>query len=311
MKGRIFGFLIALFGLLFVGASLANASQTPSFPSCNNPSGSVIASYSDGTHGVPGDSTTYTGADNVYTVNGSQTLQCFCGGSQGVQTNWWKVGNLSRNAISSWEAQGWVYIPDGSAWGLESTGYLAYNTGYTCSNNNPNSGGAGGDGKSDGLGCGNHDCSGNKVGGGNSDNTNTGNGNSYGGFVEGIAGQILGSSTDTKTDSTDITKSICAACFWWPVLLGEVIALVGIYLLLKRGSLTGNKYLMGTIIGVAAYVAFLIVNKGHVCPDGGIGFWKFSMPCKYFWALDGVMVLLFSYLIRGVKLPVIKKSARK
>lgn len=315
MKGRIFGFLLGIFGLLFLGVVSSYASSVPSFPTCGNPSGQVIASYPDGTHGIPGDSNSYTGADSVYNVSSNQTLQCFCGGTQGIQTNWWKVGNLSQHDISYWQSQGWVYIPDGSAWGLSATGYLAYNAAYTCSNNNPNSGGNSGgpgDGRNDGLGCGNHDCSGNHGGSSSSD---TGPNTGFGGFVEGIqtgiTDKVLGADTNTQTDSDSITKSICAACFWWPVLLGEIVALVGIYLLLKRGSLTGNKYLMGTIIGIAAYVAFLLVNKGHVCPDGGIGFWRFSIPCRYFWALDGIMVILFSYLTRGVKTQVVKKSSRK
>lgn len=69
------------------GISLAVS--TPSFPSCVNPTGQVIASYQDGTHGVPGDTNTYTGEDTVYALNAEQVVQCLCtSNAEGIQTNW-------------------------------------------------------------------------------------------------------------------------------------------------------------------------------------------------------------------------------
>ncbi len=304
---RTFLTLGAFLGFLLVAGVSFAAQSNPSFPSCNAPQGSVIASYSEGTHGVPGDSTTYTGADNVYQVSGNQVLQCFCGGSNGIQSNWWKVGNLSSGDISYWQSQGWTYIPDGSAWGLESTGYLAYNAHYTCSSNNPNSGGPG-----DGLGCATHDCSGNQVGGPSSSG-NTDNEDKTGFFDTVTTGvvTVLGTATDPKTSGIDLTKSICATCLWWPMLLGEVIALAALYLVLKRRSLPVNKYLLGVVAGLVAYLIFLLVNKGHACPDSaGIAFWKFTVPCRYFWTLDGLLILAFSFFVRNVT-PLVSKTVKK
>ncbi|HEX8965691.1 MAG TPA: hypothetical protein VF820_04645 [Patescibacteria group bacterium] len=75
MKGRILFFsFIAFFSALFAAVTPAFASTTPDFPACSSPQGSTIASYDSGTHGIPGDSSTYTGSDTVYQVNESQVL---------------------------------------------------------------------------------------------------------------------------------------------------------------------------------------------------------------------------------------------
>lgn len=125
-------FFISLFLAVFVPSVFA-AVNVPDFPSCVNPQGSVIASYSSGTHGVPGDSTTYSGSDSVYKINNETLTQCLCtDDGDGIQTNWWKVSSLISQEIENLKTQGWVFIPDGTAWGLDSAAYLAKNSKYSC-----------------------------------------------------------------------------------------------------------------------------------------------------------------------------------
>lgn len=113
--------------------STSFATSTPSFPSCIIPTGQVIASYQDGTHGVPGDANTYTGEDTVYKLDSELVVQCLCtANSEGIQTNWWKVSSLSSDQIELLKRDGWNYIPNGVLWGLESTPYLTKNSEYEC-----------------------------------------------------------------------------------------------------------------------------------------------------------------------------------
>lgn len=121
--------------LLLAAAGPVLADQIPpSFPACPAPGGTLKASYPTGTHGIPGDTGTYTGSDSVYTINDSQAVQCFCPttGNSGIQTNWWQVDELSQGDINYFKSLGWVFIPDGSAWGLDSAFYFAYNTSFSC-----------------------------------------------------------------------------------------------------------------------------------------------------------------------------------
>ncbi|TSC88177.1 MAG: Uncharacterized protein G01um101416_200 [Microgenomates group bacterium Gr01-1014_16] len=100
---------------------------------CTSPSGSVKVSYDSGIHGVPGDLGEYIGSDIVYTVSDTTLVQCFCAVSgSGIQTNWWRDNSLSQSQIDQLVSDGWIYIPDGSAWGLDSVPYLAKNSSYNC-----------------------------------------------------------------------------------------------------------------------------------------------------------------------------------
>lgn len=134
MLGRKLLFLTVLvFILLSDSASRAFAITTPTFPSCVNPQGTLKTSYDSGTHGVPGNTSTFTGKDSVYTLSNDTLMQCLCADNgQGVQTNWWKVSNLTTDEVAVLVSQGWTQIPDGSAWGLEATPYLAKNSNFAC-----------------------------------------------------------------------------------------------------------------------------------------------------------------------------------
>lgn len=112
----------------------ASASDVPSFPSCVNPQGTVISQFNSGTHGIVGDMSTHAGSDSVFQVGSTQVLQCFCpsSGGTGVQTNFLNAKGFSNNQISSLIAQGWIFIPDGSVWGLTSDAFLAKNQDFSC-----------------------------------------------------------------------------------------------------------------------------------------------------------------------------------
>lgn len=120
-------------GLLLAFAPKALAVTTPDFPACVNPQGQLKVSYADGTHGIPGNASTYTGSDSVYQLSDTTLTQCFCApDGQGIQTNWWKVSSLSSENIQILVSQDWTLIANGSAWGLDEAPYLAKNSNFSC-----------------------------------------------------------------------------------------------------------------------------------------------------------------------------------
>lgn len=122
---------------------LANAGSilaidTPVFPACSNPQGTLIASYDNGTHGVVG-GLSYSGSDKVYKINDLNLTQCLCSDDgRGIQTNWWKASSLSDDEINILKADGWIYVSTGSVWGLEESAYMAKNIDYSCSSSSSN-----------------------------------------------------------------------------------------------------------------------------------------------------------------------------
>lgn len=157
--------LLTIITLLF-GSNQVFAVEIPNFPSCLNPQGTIKVAYNEGAHGIIGDTRQYTGKDTVYQLDNGNLTQCFCSiDGQGIQTNWWKDGSINAQERQILINSGWKYIPNGALWGLEEAFYFAKNANYSCSDGNGgggSSGGSGGpgDGRSDGLGCANHDCSG-------------------------------------------------------------------------------------------------------------------------------------------------------
>lgn len=111
----------------------AFAVDAPNFPSCSNPHEYIKVHYENGTHGIVGSNSTYTGSDTVYSLGSDNHYQCYCSDSgQGIQTNWWKVSSLTDAQIQQLKNLGWYHIPDGSAWGLASGDYMAINKSYSC-----------------------------------------------------------------------------------------------------------------------------------------------------------------------------------
>ncbi len=143
MKDRKFAILL----ILFLSVCLLNpervwSTATPNFSSCLNPQGSLKVKYDSGNHGIVGKSSLVTGSDSVYSQDGNSLIQCFCAeDGSGIQTNWWKISGLSENEIESLKKEGWVYIADGSAWGLEQGPYLASNSDYSCKSKDTGRGG--------------------------------------------------------------------------------------------------------------------------------------------------------------------------
>ena len=152
---------LTLLGLLLTVAIFAKsvAASEVQFSSCLTPTGSVVADYLNGTHGIAGQGS-IEGHDTVYALGEGNALQCLCAANgSGTQTNWLKISELSEDQIKVYQNQGWIYIPDGSAWGLSQGSYLAQNSSYSCGGSSTtNSGGGDGktdgrtDGRSDGLG---------------------------------------------------------------------------------------------------------------------------------------------------------------
>lgn len=109
------------------------AIDVPVFPTCPNPGGTMVASYADGTHGIPGRSETFTGSDQVFKIDATKTVQCYCApNGSGIQTNWWKVSSLTAEEKAELLTKGWNYIPDGSLWGLDPSDWMAQNQNLTC-----------------------------------------------------------------------------------------------------------------------------------------------------------------------------------
>lgn len=150
-------------------------STPPAFPSCLNPQGTLRVSYDSGIHGVPGQSMTLAGSDRVYNITEDQNLQCFCATSgEGVSTSWWKTGQVSESDIEYLKSLGWVFVPDGSIWGLDPEIYFAKNNNYSCATGI----GGGGDGGSNNN---------------NSSNNQSSNSSGTGGTT--LRGQVLGLAT--------------------------------------------------------------------------------------------------------------------
>lgn len=138
-------FVLALLGALVFVPSVYAIDGVPAFPSCVSPSGTLQVSYDTGVHGIVGDPSEHVGSDKVYLLGDSNLVQCFCStNGAGIQTNWWRVSSLSQDQIDQLAKDGWTYIPDGSAWGLDQTAYMAKNTNFSCNGEHHDNNGGGG-----------------------------------------------------------------------------------------------------------------------------------------------------------------------
>ncbi len=136
---------------LSASAEKVFAAEIPNFSTCANPQGTIKVSYDSGTHGVPGNSNTFSGRDTVYSLSEDTLTQCLClDNGDGIQTNWWKVSSLTQDQIEVLVSQGWIFIPSGASWGLQDAPYLAQNVNFSC--NSPSNNGGGGGSSSGGGG---------------------------------------------------------------------------------------------------------------------------------------------------------------
>jgi hypothetical protein len=137
------GALLFTSAYLLISPYTAFAAVEPNFPTCAAPNGTLKSQYNSGTHGIAGNSNAFKGSDAVYSLADGNALQCFCAeDGLGIQTNWWKVSEISDSERKVMESQGWHYIPDGSAWGLDQGVYLAKNSNYACRGANSSNGSA-------------------------------------------------------------------------------------------------------------------------------------------------------------------------
>ncbi len=126
-------FLLLLILQLIV-VTPVRATSEPQFPSCVVPRGNIKAHYDTGSHGIIGQPQLFVGSDSVYEVSENTLIQCFCPaeGSEGIQTNWWKIGQVTEDEVNRLKNIGYYYVPTGKVWGLEDTSYVAKNINYVC-----------------------------------------------------------------------------------------------------------------------------------------------------------------------------------
>jgi len=130
---RVILLLIGLIFLSLIGPNFAKAQIIPSFPACSNPGGTLRVLYTDGQHAIAGESNLRLGSDGVYDLTSGDHVQCFCSvDGSGVQTNWWKISSLDQDEIDTLVNLGWVFVPSGTPWGLDASGYMAFNSPYAC-----------------------------------------------------------------------------------------------------------------------------------------------------------------------------------
>jgi hypothetical protein len=136
-KGIILGLVIFSICFFLSAKSYsvsANITTQPQFPSCEIKTEAGDWVHSNlGFHHIPGQEATIEGSDDVYFLEGGNFLQCLCpvSSTQGTQTNWWRVGDLSQDQINDMTSQGW-FLEDGGGWNLLHEAYLAKNQGFTC-----------------------------------------------------------------------------------------------------------------------------------------------------------------------------------
>lgn len=142
--------ILCIFTMLaLLSVQTVQAIDLPEFPHCANPGGTVVAKYDSGIHGVPGNPTTFSGKDTVYKLDDKRIVQCLClSDNTGIQTNYWKTSSLSQDEIETLRKLDWIFIPNGAAWGLDESSYMANNStiscGATLSSSTANSGVGGG-----------------------------------------------------------------------------------------------------------------------------------------------------------------------
>ena len=133
----LFAVCAALALVLLVNTVSAEVTP-PTFLSCTfGREAGDIAHYETGVHQIVGGGL-LEGSDDVYSAESGNALQCFCPveGASGIQTVWWKIGDLSQEEIDGFLNQGWI-LDNGKEWNLENTNYLAKNSEFSCAEPSP------------------------------------------------------------------------------------------------------------------------------------------------------------------------------
>jgi len=124
MKGYLY-YLPAIFVLALAAVILltskAFAYESPAFPSCINTSGLQLVV----TFGPNNEGSLYKTSDDTF-------LRCYCTGDAGLQTNLWRIPQLSSDELAYFQNDGWSVIPNGSDVGLDEGKYLTKNIEFNC-----------------------------------------------------------------------------------------------------------------------------------------------------------------------------------
>ena len=129
---------LATAALIGVVSTVNAEVSPPTFPSCSLQTGNGdIAHFESGIHQIVGGGL-LDGSDDVYSQASGNALQCFCpvAGDNGIQTNWWRIGDLTSEEIEEFVSQGWI-LDNGLQWNLQDSNYLAKNSEFSCAEPTP------------------------------------------------------------------------------------------------------------------------------------------------------------------------------
>ena len=125
--------------VFFTLVSTANAEVSPpEFPVCSEQSGDGDkAHYDFGLHQIL-DAGLVEGADDVFSLGDGNYLQCYCPveGDDGIQTFWWRIGDLAQEEIDKFVSEGWILV-NGLQWNLDDAWYLGKNSYNSCAEPTP------------------------------------------------------------------------------------------------------------------------------------------------------------------------------
>jgi len=141
-KGLFIGSIVLGIGIIISAVyrySVFAQNSTFEFPTCESRWGEIgnVANYSEGWHQIFGGGL-LEGSDDVYSLNDSNYLQCYCSTDEksGIQTWWWRIGDWSQELIDQKISEGWSKV-NGVQWNLGDFEYLARNADYDCSQPTP------------------------------------------------------------------------------------------------------------------------------------------------------------------------------
>jgi PKD repeat protein len=124
--------------VLVLGSTALADTIIPIHPSCSEFFGQPgdKAHYDSGIHQIVG-AGLVEGSDDVYTLENSNFLQCFCSiDDEGIQTFWWWAEDMTEAERNEYVSQGW-YLENGLQWNLADGLYLAKNADYYCGEPSP------------------------------------------------------------------------------------------------------------------------------------------------------------------------------
>lgn len=131
-----FVFAILIAGVVMNTTPTFAGGSSSDFGSCLNPQVKATQVNKGDRFGIVGTTKLYSGVDSIYPLSNGNVMQCLCQkNGKGVQTNWLRIGNMTKKEIDKNKNSGWTYIITGSTWGLNDEPYLAKNVDYSCKGN--------------------------------------------------------------------------------------------------------------------------------------------------------------------------------